>query len=84
MEAIGGTGDSLTGLLTVLCGIDYKPEEAAVVAAKVNRWTGHYAAPNPATQIAELIDKIPQALANLLDGCRKTNACGRSQSSRID
>lgn len=67
MEAIGGTGDTLTGLLTVLCGTDLKPAEAAVLAAKANRWTGYYANPSPATQVTELIDKIPQALSSLLD-----------------
>ncbi len=65
MEAIGGTGDTLTGLLTVLCK-DFKPDEAAFIAAKANRWTGYYADPTPATQVAELIDKIPQALSKLL------------------
>jgi hypothetical protein len=67
MEAIGGTGDSLTGLLTALCGAGFNPMDAAVLAARANRWTGHYANPNPATQVAELIDKIPQALSKLLD-----------------
>lgn len=66
MEAIGGTGDTLTGLLTALCGADLDPVEAAVLAAKTNRWTGHYAAPNPATQVMELIDKIPQALSKVM------------------
>lgn len=67
MEAIGGTGDTLTGLLSVLCGADFKPEDAAVLAAKVNRWAGYYTDQSPATQIAELIEKIPQALATVLD-----------------
>ncbi|HIJ54977.1 MAG TPA: sugar kinase [Deltaproteobacteria bacterium] len=67
MEAIGGTGDTLTGLLTVLCGGDLKPANAAVLAAKANRWTGFYANPTPATQVYELIDKIPQALSKILD-----------------
>ena len=66
MEAIGGTGDTLTGLLTVLCGAGFKPVEAAVLAAMTNRWTGHYADHNPATQIGDLIDKIPQALTAVL------------------
>ncbi len=64
MEAIGGTGDTLTGLLTVLCAY-MKPEEAAVIAAKANRRAGHHANPSPATQVMELIDKIPCALSGL-------------------
>jgi hypothetical protein len=67
MEAIGGTGDTLTGLLSVLCGADYKPAEAALLAARVNRWAGYYVNPTPATQVAELIEKIPQALSKLLN-----------------
>lgn len=67
MEAIGGTGDTLTGILTVLCGVGFKPEDAALLAAKVNRQTGYYAKPNPATQVMELIRMIPRALSDVLD-----------------
>lgn len=67
MEAIGGTGDTLTGLLCALCGSDFKLTDAAVLAARGNRWAGYYAEPTPATQIAELIDKIPQALNKVLN-----------------
>ncbi|KPA17857.1 sugar kinase [Candidatus Magnetomorum sp. HK-1] len=65
MEAIGGTGDTLTALLTVLCSI-CKPVEAAILAAKTNRLSGYLANPNPATQVDELVDKIPQALTRIL------------------
>jgi hypothetical protein len=67
MEAIGGTGDTLTGLLSVLCGADFNPVDAAILAARVNRWTGHYANPSPATQVIELIERIPQALGKVLN-----------------
>ena len=66
MEAIGGTGDTMTGLLSALCGADLKLTDAAVLAARANRWTGYYADPNPATQVIELIEKIPQALVKVL------------------
>lgn len=82
MEAIGGTGDTLTGLLTVLCGAGFKPAEAAVLAARVNRWSGCYADPGPATQVAELIGKIPLALSNILDGYH-TNKAGFYEKSQI-
>jgi len=71
MEAIGGTGDTLTGLLAALCGAGYSRTDAAVAAALANRLTGRYANPSPATQVAELIDKIPQALSKALNGYRK-------------
>ncbi len=67
MEAIGGTGDTLTGLLTVLCGTDLSLEKAAVLAATANRRTGLYANPNPATQVGDLIDKIPQVMSTILN-----------------
>jgi ADP-dependent NAD(P)H-hydrate dehydratase / NAD(P)H-hydrate epimerase len=67
MEAIGGTGDTMAGVLSVLCGADFKLTDAAVLAARVNRWTGYYANPSPATQVSELIKKIPQALVKVLD-----------------
>ena len=66
MEAIGGTGDTLTGMLSVLCGADFKLTDAAILAARANRWSGHYADPSPATQVIELIEKIPQALIKVL------------------
>lgn len=67
MEAIGGTGDTLTGVLSVLCGADFNLADAAVLAARANRWSGHYADPSPATQVAELIEKMPQALIKVLN-----------------
>ncbi|MFZ1986495.1 MAG: NAD(P)H-hydrate dehydratase [Desulfatitalea sp.] len=67
MEAIGGTGDTLTGVLTVLCGAGYEPARAALLAAQANRLTGRITDPTPATQVAELIEAIPQALTDLLE-----------------
>jgi ADP-dependent NAD(P)H-hydrate dehydratase / NAD(P)H-hydrate epimerase len=68
MEAIGGTGDTLTGLLTALCGSGFGPAEAAILSARINRWTGAYVDPSPATQVIDLIDKIPQAVSRVLNG----------------
>jgi NAD(P)H-hydrate repair Nnr-like enzyme with NAD(P)H-hydrate dehydratase domain len=67
MEAIGGTGDTLTGMLSVLCGADFELTDAAVLASLANRWSGHYAEPSPATQVIELIEKIPEALVKMLN-----------------
>ncbi|MEN8757570.1 MAG: NAD(P)H-hydrate dehydratase, partial [Desulfobacterales bacterium] len=66
MEAIGGTGDTLTGMLTVLCGAGFELTDAAILASLANRWSGHYADPSPATQVIKLIEKIPQALVKVL------------------
>ncbi|MBU4345552.1 MAG: sugar kinase [Proteobacteria bacterium] len=66
MEAIGGTGDTLTGIVTVLIESGMKIDEAAIIAAKVNRLAGHYATPTPATQVIEIIRHIPEALEEIL------------------
>jgi ADP-dependent NAD(P)H-hydrate dehydratase / NAD(P)H-hydrate epimerase len=84
MEAIGGTGDTLTGLLTVLCGADFNLTDAAILAAKANRWTGYYADPSPATQVIELIDKIPQALSKVMDQYHKEETHGEGQKNQTD
>ena len=67
MEAIGGTGDSLTGLATVLCSVDFTIDEGAVLAARTNRWTGFYTRPTASTQVLDLIEKIPRALDHVLN-----------------
>jgi NAD(P)H-hydrate repair Nnr-like enzyme with NAD(P)H-hydrate dehydratase domain len=66
LEAIGGTGDTLTGIAAALVAAGQDLETAAVMAAKANRLAGLLASPNPATQVGEIIERIPQALAELL------------------
>lgn len=62
MEAIGGTGDTLTGILGALCASGKDPLDACRTAALTNRWIGFLARPTPATQVAELIPTVPEAL----------------------
>ncbi|MBW1709623.1 MAG: sugar kinase [Deltaproteobacteria bacterium] len=62
MEAIGGTGDTLTGILSALINAQNDPEASAVTAAKVNRMAGHLSNPNPSTQVLDIIEHIPTAL----------------------
>jgi hypothetical protein len=66
LEAIGGTGDTLTGIAAALAANGLDLETAAIMAAKVNRLAGSLALPTPATQVAEIIQHIPQALAKLV------------------
>jgi len=66
LEAIGGTGDTLTGLVAALVASGMPMEKAAPLAARANRLAGQMAAPTPATQVAEIIEKIPEALKQLL------------------
>lgn len=63
MEAIGGTGDTLTGMVTALLMAGRPMPEACAVAALANRLLGQIAQPTPATSVADLIAFIPAALA---------------------
>lgn len=67
MEAMGGTGDTLTGIIAALIAADIEVKEAAVIAARVNRMAGHYAKPTPASQVMEIIQHIPRALEEILN-----------------
>jgi len=66
LEPIGGTGDTLTGIAAALMAAGQDLEAAAVLAAKANRLAGLLARPTPATQVGDIIEHIPQALAELL------------------
>jgi hypothetical protein len=60
MEAIGGTGDTITGILSALR--DRKVVDAELMALTVNRRIGRRLGCTPATQIREFIREIPAAL----------------------
>jgi len=68
---IGGTGDTLTGIVAALSAAGMDIREAALVASKVNRLAGVSAHPTPATQVAEIIRYIPEALRSF----REENQC---------
>jgi hypothetical protein len=66
MEAIGGTGDTLTGIAAALIAAGLQVPEAAMMAAKVNRLAGLYAEPTPGTSVREIIQHIPRALQEII------------------
>jgi hypothetical protein len=66
MEAIGGTGDTLTGIVASLISTGMEITEAASIAARTNRLAGYYAKPTPATQVIEIVNHIPRALEEVL------------------
>jgi len=66
MEAIGGTGDTVTGIVAALIEAGYAIPEAAVIAATANRMAGRLARPNPATAVKDIILHIPRALEEAL------------------
>ena len=62
MECIGGTGDLVTGLATAfLCG-GAAMDEACTAAARMARLLAQLCAPNPGTQVGELIEMLPEAM----------------------
>lgn len=70
LEAIGGTGDTLTGLVSALIESGIEISEAALIGAHANRLAGFLANPTPATQVMEIIRQIPKALPEALDSRR--------------
>ncbi len=62
MEAIGGTGDTITGMAAALMESGRDAPEAARIAAQANRIAGSLAQPTPASHIRELVMHIPAAL----------------------
>ncbi|MBN2141412.1 MAG: sugar kinase [Desulfovibrionaceae bacterium] len=66
MEAVGGTGDTLTGLAAALMDSGLDTVRAAVLAARANRLAGSLAKPTPASQVLEIIENIPRALSAVL------------------
>jgi hypothetical protein len=66
LEAIGGTGDTLTGIVSALIQGGFDLKAAATIGARVNRLAGHYAEPTPATQVMEVVRHIPKALEEVL------------------
>ena len=79
LEAMGGTGDTLTGLVSALIASGMETLEAAILAARINRLAGHFANPNPASQVMELIEHIPRAMEELLNSREKPNGCRQRQ-----
>lgn len=62
MEPIGGTGDTLTGVVAGLIQSGRAIPEAAALAAKSNRLLGFFSKPTPAFSISDLLPSLPEAL----------------------
>ncbi|QTA82294.1 Carbohydrate kinase family protein [Desulfonema limicola] len=65
LEAIGGTGDTLTGIVSALIASGRDIAASAKTAARINRLAGALACPTPASCVTEIISKIPQAFSSL-------------------
>ena len=66
LEPIGGTGDTLTGILGGLIAYGLPLERAAYYACKINRVAGMLANPTPRTRVTEIILNIPKAINSTL------------------
>lgn len=62
MEPVGGTGDSLTGIVSALIAGGAPIPDAARSAAQINRLLGSFSNPTPASSIADLLPSLPAAL----------------------
>lgn len=70
MECIGGTGDTITGMITAFAFAELDLDQATSISAKANRAAGQRANPTPATRVAAIIDQLP--------GVFKENLCSWS------
>ncbi|MBO4336190.1 MAG: sugar kinase [Desulfovibrio sp.] len=65
LEAIGGTGDLLTGVVTGLLAAGWPMQRACLWGARLCRKAGELASPTPASQITDILPKIPALLTEL-------------------
>jgi ADP-dependent NAD(P)H-hydrate dehydratase / NAD(P)H-hydrate epimerase len=62
LEAIGGTGDTISGMIGAFVGSGMSHRDALIAAAKANRQAGVHAQATPATKIRQIVAALPQAL----------------------
>ena len=65
LEAIGGTGDTISGMIGAFIGSGMSHREAVIAAAKANRKAGAYARATPATKIRQIVAALPAALKDV-------------------
>jgi NAD(P)H-hydrate repair Nnr-like enzyme with NAD(P)H-hydrate dehydratase domain len=66
LEPVGGTGDTITGMISALIYAGKTPLEACRIAGKANRIAGELTRPTPATQVRDMIKHLPAALRTVL------------------
>lgn len=62
MEAIGGTGDTLTGIITGYLMAGFEIPRACHLGALANRYLGLLANPTPAFSVADLLPHLSEAM----------------------
>jgi NAD(P)H-hydrate repair Nnr-like enzyme with NAD(P)H-hydrate dehydratase domain len=66
MEPIGGTGDTLTGIVSALVHSNLDPVQASIIGAKTNRVAGHLTDITPSTKVIKIIPHISEALKTVM------------------
>ena len=73
LEAIGGTGDTITGLVSAFVYAGIEPHEAAIISARANRMAGKFAEATPATKVRQVIAQFPGVFKKYL--CEWSGVC---------
>jgi len=73
LEAIGGTGDTITGLVAAFAHAELELHEAAIIAARANRMAGKFAQATPATKVWQIISQFPAVFKEYL--CEWSGVC---------
>lgn len=70
LEAIGGTGDTITGIASVFLAAGFATVDAAVCAARANREAGLAMQATPTMRAADLVARLPEVLEKNLQRWR--------------
>jgi hypothetical protein len=73
MEAIGGTGDTITGMVSAFVYAGLEPHEATIIAARANRMAGKMAGVTPATRVGHVVSFLPVVFKEYL--CEWSGVC---------
>jgi hypothetical protein len=73
LEAVGGTGDTITGLVSAFVYAGLELHEAAIIAARSNRMAGKFAQATPATRVREIIGQFRAVFEEYL--CQWSGVC---------
>lgn len=73
LEAVGGTGDTITGLVAAFLDVGLDPVDATLLAARANRMAGQFARATPTTKIGEIISHFPAVFKEHL--CQWSGIC---------
>ena len=73
LEAIGGTGDTITGLVAAFAYAELELHEAAIIAARANRMAGKFAQATLGTKVWQIISQFPEVFKEYL--CEWSGVC---------